>query len=72
MHLVFLNLQSNIVSKGGHIRQIKVYIEQYAGRVWAHQMTQAHKLVCMQAIFVHAPANTSAKIDKVAEIAVFF
>ena len=57
---MFKHAQSNILAKLDHIRYIKVIMDagEYAVAGGVH-MTQAHRLMCMHAIFLHAQANIS-------------
>ena len=72
MHTVCLRAQAHISAEWGRIREIKISMEsgKHAGPLWAHNLTQACKLVCIQAMCLHARAHISAKLGQTREIKV--
>ena len=73
MHATTLQAWANISAKQIHIRYNKVSVEyeEHTGHVWAHNLTQVHKLVCAYAIFLLVLARISPNFDKIREIKVY-
>ena len=67
-----LRAQGHISAKLGQIREIKVSMEssEHARPLWAHNVTQAHKLVCMHTIFLRAHTQISANFCQISKIKV--
>ena len=63
MQAIFLCAQTHILAKLVMIRVIKVSMEsgEQAWPFWAQNVTQAHKLACIETIYLHSQTIILAK-----------
>ena len=71
MHACYILLcRDSYLGQIGQNREIKIFMKPWGHtrHVWAQNISKAHKLVCMHAIFLHAQAHILAKLGEIRKI----